>query len=567
MRAAEKSTGAGASESRGLAWADARRRHLPGQRRRELARQLPGGSPRRAVLGGVSAAVLAWAGFPGVAWGAVTTTEGQAFSGPVAGIGGCALASSAIAWGDGSPASSGVLDGASLDGTHTYAEEGAYDASVSYTCSNLRGVQTASFAAVARDAPLSGAGRDSAGVAMQPLGAVVAHFTDANPAGSAGDFSVQIAWGDGSTTAGSLTAAPGGGWDVTGTHAYQTAGAFTLTSSISDLGGATTTAGSTARITLSAPPPPMPLPPPVIPPLAIPQARFGFAPFSPCQNDKVSFDASSSTGGGDRLPITRYSWSIDESAFAPTRFTSTTPTLSHVFPAASYSVGPYQGPLPNTDLNDYHFFRPPAKVTLQVTDSAGSTATLSRTITFVDPDELLVGQLGTNRQTGLPHLYLFRDARFRNLVPCQSRSLDPKSTTVKLARPTFRRFATLRQSGAGAAYRAFIAIKSPCRSGLVACSGELIVSPDQRPAARGRIRIPGGHLRGVLARSLGHATFFVPAGRSATVVVRLNARGRALARAHTLGRVTLSLLTSGPRGGTVLTSRTIIIVSVRGAKT
>lgn len=84
--------------------------------------------------------------------------------------------------------------------------------------------------------------------------------------------------------------------------------------------------------------------------------------------------------------------------------------------------------------NDYHFFRPPAKVTLQVTDSAGSTATLSRRITFVDPDELLVGQLGTNRHTGLPHPYLFRDARFPNLVPCQSRSLDPKSTTVKLAR-------------------------------------------------------------------------------------------------------------------------------------
>jgi hypothetical protein len=493
-----------------------------------------------AVLGMLVIAAGAGAAAAGVN---ITAVEGQSFTGKVADIGSCSLASASISWGDGA-SSAGTSDGSTgIQGTHTYAEEGAYSGSVSYTYVVTRfcptGTQTTSFQATVQDAPLTAAGVDVSGTAGQQLSGVVAHIDDANPNASVGDFSVQINWGDGSTSVGTVAAVAAGGFDVSGAHAYQIAGSFTVSSTIADVGGATTTASSTASIAF-----------------ALPQARFGFAPFSPCQNDNVSFDASSSTGGGDRLPITRYHWSIDESAFAPTQFTSAKPTFTHVFPAASYSVGPYQGPLPNKDLNDYHFFRPPATVTLVVTDSAGNTATLSRTITFVDPDELLVGEVYINRKTELPGLYLFRDSRFADIVPCQARSLDPKSTVVKLARPRFPRIARLRQSGAGAAYRASIAVKSRCRPGLVVCSGELVVSQGRR--ALRRTHIPP--IRG----ALGHATLFIPAGRSATVIMRLNARGRALAHAHKLGRVTLTLLTTGPHGGIALTSRTIIIVSGRG---
>jgi hypothetical protein len=493
----------------------------------------------------------------------ITAVEGQSFTGKVVDIGSCSLASATISWGDGTT-SAGTSDGSTgIQGTHTYAEEGSYSGSVSYTYSNNTrfcptGTQTTSFQATVQDASLTASGANLSGTAGQAVSGVVAHFSDANPAAGAGELSAQIAWGDGSTSAGTVAAAAGGGFDVTGAHTYSTVGAYTTTITIVDIGGAATTASSNVHITVATPPPtpPPPLPHPPVPPFVLPQARFGFAPFSPCQNDNVSFDASSSTGGGDRLPITRYHWSIDESAFAPTQFTSAKPTFTHVFPAASYSVGPYQGPLPNKDLNDYHFFRPPATVTLEVTDSAGNTATLSRTITFVDPDELLVGEVYINRKTELPGLYLFRDSRFADIVPCQARSLDPKSTVVKLARPRFPRIARLRQSGAGAAYRASIAVKSRCRPGLVVCSGELVVSQGRR--ALRRTHIPP--IRG----ALGHATLFIPAGRSATVIMRLNARGRALAHAHKLGRVTLTLLTTGPHGGIALTSRTIIIVSGRG---
>jgi hypothetical protein len=479
----------------------------------------------------------------------VAAVEGQTFSGDVVTGLSCQLMSATITWGDGTT-STGTADGSTaIQGTHTYADEGTYGGSVSYSyvptdvCSD--GTQTASFQATVQDAPLSAIGVNLSGTAGQSLSGVVAHFTDGNPAAGAGEFSAQINWGDGSSSAGTVTAGAGGGFEVAGAHTYSTVGAYTTTSTIVDIGGAATTASSNVHITVA--------------PSALPQARFGFAPFSPCQNDQVSFDASSSTGGGGG-PIANYHWSIAESAFAPTQFASAKPTFTHVFHPSSYSVGPYQGPLPNKDLNDYHFFRPPATVTLKVTDGAGNTATVSRPITFVDPDELLVGEAEINRKTGLPFLYLFRDSRFADVVPCQARSLDPKSTIVKLARPTFPGGARLKQSGAGAS-RVSVAFKPHCPPGLVLCSGELVLRPGTR--TRRQINIPGNAIRAALAGSLGHVTFFIPAGRSATVIVRLNVRGRALARAHKLGRVTLSLLTSGPHGGTALASRTIIIVSGR----
>jgi hypothetical protein len=49
---------------------------------------------------------------------------------------------------------------------------------------------------------------------------VVATFTDTTPGASAGSFTASIDWGDGTTSAGTVTADPKGGFDVTGTHTY-----------------------------------------------------------------------------------------------------------------------------------------------------------------------------------------------------------------------------------------------------------------------------------------------------------------------------------------------------------
>ena len=172
--------------------------------------------------------------------------------------------------GDGTT-SAGTSDGsAGIQGTHTYAEEGTYAGSVSYTyplatrvCPS--GTQTASFEATVQDGALDGTGRDVAGTAGQSVSGVVAHFSDANPAAGAGDFSAQITWGDGSTTAGTITAAAGGGFDVTGTHTYVSAGnAYPVNTTVADVGGASTSATSFAQIAQAPDPPPRIVEAPVV---------------------------------------------------------------------------------------------------------------------------------------------------------------------------------------------------------------------------------------------------------------------------------------------------------------
>ena len=76
----------------------------------------------------------------------------------------------------------------------------------------------------------------------------VAHFTDANTAASAGDFTASIVWGDGHTTAGTVVAANGGGFDVNGVHTYDEEGAPTITTTITGLGGGTASDHATATV-------------------------------------------------------------------------------------------------------------------------------------------------------------------------------------------------------------------------------------------------------------------------------------------------------------------------------
>src|SRR5207245_9717491 len=72
---------------------------------------------------------------------------------------------------------------------------------------------------------------------------LTATFTDAaSPSGTLSDFSASIDWGDGTSTAGTITGA-GGSYTVTGSHTYPSAGSLTITTTITDFGGkmATTT--------------------------------------------------------------------------------------------------------------------------------------------------------------------------------------------------------------------------------------------------------------------------------------------------------------------------------------
>ncbi len=74
----------------------------------------------------------------------------------------------------------------------------------------------------------------------------VASFTDSNNAAVPGNFTATINWGDGTTSAGSITGGPT--FLVSGTHTYAVGGTFTVTVNISDVapGAGTGTATGTA---------------------------------------------------------------------------------------------------------------------------------------------------------------------------------------------------------------------------------------------------------------------------------------------------------------------------------
>lgn len=199
-----------------------------------------------------------------------TSTEGAPVTAAVATLtDGDATASgdfsATISWGDGSQSAGTVVPVSgqpthfTVDGTHTYADEGNFTQNITVTDSDSGTVSTTSTAAVA-DAALAGAGGFTltgtegptsllgGGTDNAPVSGTVATFTDANPAAAAADFTASIAWGDGSTSAGTVSGSAGGPFSVAGSHSYAEDGTYPISVTITDDGGSRAAATSTASI-------------------------------------------------------------------------------------------------------------------------------------------------------------------------------------------------------------------------------------------------------------------------------------------------------------------------------
>jgi hypothetical protein len=171
-----------------------------------------------------------------------------------------------IHWGDGTSSPGSItslgrdVDGANYQvlGSHTFTRAGTFPIGV--TVSDVGGATTSPAqvpaAATVADAPLSATGASIVGNEGAEVAARLAVFSDADPAGQAGDFQVTIDWGDASTpTTGLVTLDPAGGhtFQVSASHTFAEEGSYPLTVTISDTGGATTVATGTATIA-DAPP-------------------------------------------------------------------------------------------------------------------------------------------------------------------------------------------------------------------------------------------------------------------------------------------------------------------------
>ncbi|HET6880071.1 MAG TPA: TIGR03118 family protein [Pirellulales bacterium] len=187
---------------------------------------------------------------------ALTTTEGLAYSGAVATCNDSSTNpadySATIRWGDGAVTSGTIAvapgGGFFIDGNHVFANAGMTSMTVVVTNASADVLSVASRANVV-DAPLSATGTTITTTEGSAFSGPVATFTDADPGGKASDYAATIHWGDGASSPGTITSAPGGGFAVLGAHTYTSpAQGLSVTVNVSDVGGATAAASSTANV-------------------------------------------------------------------------------------------------------------------------------------------------------------------------------------------------------------------------------------------------------------------------------------------------------------------------------
>jgi FG-GAP-like repeat len=210
-----------------------------------------------------SATSTAVSGFAGQI-DATTTPEGTAINGTIASFADTTANlpasdyTATINWGDGTT-TTGTVAGSnqsfSVQGTHIYADEGDFQATVSITrtTDNATIAPTGTIAVLEADL-LTGTSKTIGG---QPgvliSNAVVATFSDVNTANVAGDFTATIDWGDGTVSVGTVSGS-GATFSVSGSHTYVAAGQDILSVTLTDddPGTATATTNSTAFIGFAA---------------------------------------------------------------------------------------------------------------------------------------------------------------------------------------------------------------------------------------------------------------------------------------------------------------------------
>jgi hypothetical protein len=186
---------------------------------------------------------------------ALSATEGQSFSGSVATFSdGTATANDTftalINWGDGA-SGPGTVTGSggnyTVSGSHTYAEDGQYTVTVTVTetgaSPGASGTATASVAEndlTVHTTPLTTP-------EGQSLSGPVGTFSDPGAPGS-DVYSAAINWGDGTSSAGTVTGSAGN-YTASGSHTYADEGNYTVTLTVSETGAANGSASATFTAT------------------------------------------------------------------------------------------------------------------------------------------------------------------------------------------------------------------------------------------------------------------------------------------------------------------------------
>jgi hypothetical protein len=190
----------------------------------------------------------------------VNGTEGAKFSGVIGSFTDstpnttAANYTATVTWGDGHSSTGAVALNTTthrfdVSGSNTYAEEGSFAVSVAVHSTGGLSATIHSTAKIADAALTSVTALSFSGREGQQFSGGVAQFADANPGATGSNFSASINWGDGSSTAGTISFnGTAGKWQVNGSHTYRVGGTYHPTVSIHDVGGAGATASPTATI-------------------------------------------------------------------------------------------------------------------------------------------------------------------------------------------------------------------------------------------------------------------------------------------------------------------------------
>jgi RHS repeat-associated protein len=193
---------------------------------------------------------------------AVTAVAGQAVEGvQVATLTGPANAAytATINWGDGETSSGQVLplggDSFAVNGSkpHPYAGAGVEQITVTVTGPGRIAPPPALTTALVQSG-LAVTVPDLTAAAQTTFSGSVATFTDTDRTAAASSFSATITWGDGQTSAGTVSGA-NGTFTVSGGHAYAAEGRSPVAVTVTDTTGDSASATGTAHVARLGPPP------------------------------------------------------------------------------------------------------------------------------------------------------------------------------------------------------------------------------------------------------------------------------------------------------------------------
>jgi hypothetical protein len=186
--------------------------------------------------------------------GAIERRSGTFVIATFADTGGTGNYQVSINWGDGSAldTTSGTVTGSgtlTVSGTHAFADDGMYTVTATITRTGGSSVVLTTPANVVDAALTANTPPSINGTAFTAIpNQVVATFTDAAPSALVGEFTANVAWGDGSNSPGTISV-NGNTISVSSGHTYTSAGSFPVVVNLYDVGGSSATSSSTATIT------------------------------------------------------------------------------------------------------------------------------------------------------------------------------------------------------------------------------------------------------------------------------------------------------------------------------